>query len=150
MKKVMNIRDLKNLERNSALPSPLLQYLEGYFHQLYQALSDGESFDEFSLEQHGYFVVLDSDDNVRDLHEVGLNLGDNGLLGCWPEYVEKLKLYDKSEWTKLAVLYDNDYMMFFFLQPTDFDEEVQTWLSDKIEDEIPFCGSVQTATSIEE
>lgn len=153
MIKIQTLNDMKVLQsqKGSSVPSlPLLTYLEDYFRQLYEALSDGESLDEFSLEQHGYFVVLESDDNVRDLHEVGLNPKDKGLLECWPEYAERLKFDDGSEWVQLAILYDNDCMMLFFLQAKDFDKEVQAWISDQMEEVIPYSSSEQTASSTEE
>lgn len=53
---------------------------------LFEALLDEESLEDFSLERHGYLVVLDDEDNLKDLHEVGLNPEEGGLLGSWPEY----------------------------------------------------------------
>lgn len=113
MHKVKTLKDLDSLKEHQTLPDSLLVHLEDYFHQLYEALADGESLEEeFCLEQHGYFVVLEGTDDLRDLHEVGLNLEDHGLLGIWPEYVERLTLDNKInpelpyEWYKVAVLYD--------------------------------------------
>ena len=139
MWKIKNLSDLKTLqsERNQPNPLPrlLLQHLADSFNELYEAFSDGESIEAFSLESHGYFVILGPSDNLRDLRELGLNPETNGLLGSWPEYVENLHLNDRSIWYKIAILYDNDYMMFFFLQPKDYDDEIQQWLENFVDEE---------------
>ena len=145
MQKIKILKDLTNLKERQALPSPLLNHLEKYFYQLFEALSDNESPEEFSLEHHGYFVVLDVNDNLRDLCTVGLNHENEGLLGSRSEYVEILKLDDGNEWYKVAILYDNAYMMFFYLQPKDFDDEVQQWLENLVDEERLFLNSAAEA-----
>lgn len=139
MWKIKTLSDLKTLQSEQNKPNPLprllLQHLEDSFNQLYEALSDGELVESFSLEDYGYFVILYPSDNLRDLRELGLNPETNGLLGSWPEYVEKLHLNDGSIWCKIAILYDNDYMMFFFLQPEDYDDEIQQWLENFVNEE---------------
>ena len=121
----------------------LLPYLRSFFQQLYDALSDGEGFEHFTLEPHGYFVILEKSDNLRNLHEVGLYPQDQGLLGSRPEYVERLLPDSESsgidrEWYQVAVLYNDDYMMFFYLQGENFDGEVQQWLTDHLEETLTF------------
>ncbi|WP_127596122.1 hypothetical protein [Paenibacillus lautus] len=74
----------------------------------------------------GYIVVLESGDNVRDLGNVGLNRESGGLLGSCPEYVEPLDLGEGLHSYKVAVLYDNEYLMTFFTLAGAHDEEVES------------------------
>ncbi len=132
-------------ETDASLHS-LLPYLRSFFQQLYDALSDGEEPEHFTLERHGYFVILEKSDNLRDLHEVGLHPQDRGLLGSRPEYVERLLPDSVSpgrdrEWYQVAVLYNDDYMMFFYLKGEDFDGEVRQWLTDHLEETHTFPSS---------
>lgn len=96
MKNIKTLEDVKNLKANNGLPQALLKHLEAFYQMLFQAFSDEENPVNFSLERHGYLVVLDSDDNLRDLHELGLNPKDGGLLGILPEYVELIPLDGQS------------------------------------------------------
>src|SRR5690606_34437171 len=87
MRTIKTEEDLQVLERAQVLPQPLLAYLIREFHRLQQALSDADHDAPFDLYDHGYMVLLEPGDNVRDLREVGLNRVDRGLLGAMPEYV---------------------------------------------------------------
>ena len=144
MIKIKTFADLTSSRDQQTLPQDLITSLEKYFRQLHEALSDGEDLEDFSLERHGYFVILEPSDDVRNLREVGLNPTDDGFLGSWPEYVEKVT----DEWYKVAVLYDNEYMMFFFLRPSDFDDEVKAWLTEQTEENR--LGIQEAAASCEE
>ncbi|MNC77316.1 hypothetical protein D3C75_1292380 [compost metagenome] len=58
---------------------------------------------------------------------------DGGLLGSCPEYVELLDVGEGLQVYKVAVLYDNNYLMTFFKQAGAHDEEVEQWLKDQAE-----------------
>jgi hypothetical protein len=115
-----------------ALPAVLIDLVEDYFLLLRDEL-EVELESEFCLGSHGYIVVLEAGDNVRDLSNVGLNREDGGLLGSCPEYVELLDVGGGLQAYKVAVLYDNDYLMTFFTQAGAHDEEVEQWLKEQAE-----------------
>ncbi|BFH59470.1 hypothetical protein [Paenibacillus azoreducens] len=85
MRIIKRQQDLVILRRVGALPAALLD--QGYLFQLRDELED-EIESEFCLGSHGYIVVLETGDNVRNLSNVGLNPEDGGILGSHPEYVE--------------------------------------------------------------
>lgn len=114
------------------LPTALLVHVEDYFNQLRAELED-KTEDEFHLGRHGYIVVLEAGDNVRDLGNIGLNREVGGLLGCFPEYVELLHVGGGLQAYKVALLYDNNYLMTFFTQAGAHDEEVEQWVRDQAE-----------------
>lgn len=132
MKTIKSIQDIYELRNANLFSESYLDYLQRFLEQLFEALSDGESIEHFSLEEHGYFVILEEEDNLRDLRDVGLNPQDQGLLGSFPEYIEKEILADGLEIYKIAVLYDNDYMMFFFSVVGQHDFEFEEWLKDNL------------------
>lgn len=125
-------QDIFVLRCARALPLVLLEQIEDYFQQLKNELND-ESKSEFRLDGQGYIVVLEGGDNVRDLGIVGLNRKAGGLLGSYPEYVELLNMGEGIQAYKIAVLYDNDYLITFFTLLGEHDEEVEQWLRDQAE-----------------
>ncbi|WP_236339944.1 hypothetical protein [Paenibacillus plantiphilus] len=94
---------------------------------------EAEDSNDFHLDGCGYIVVLEVGDNVRDLGNVGLNRENSGMLGSCPEYVELLNVDGGLQVYKMAVLYDNDYLMTFFTQAGAHDEKVEQWLNDQAE-----------------
>jgi hypothetical protein len=132
MRIVKTQQDFDVLRRAGALPTAFLDQVEDYFNQLKVELED-EAESEFRLGRHGYIAVLEAGDNVRDLGNVVLGREDGGLLGCCPEYVELLDVGEGLQAYKIAVLYENDYMMTLFTQTGAQDEEVEQWLKDQAE-----------------
>ncbi|MHA6481652.1 hypothetical protein ACX1C1_07085 [Paenibacillus sp. strain BS8-2] len=124
-------QDFDILRRVGVLPEALLDQVENYFNQLRVEQEDVNS-SEFRLSECGYIVVLESGDNIRDLGIVGLSREDGGLLGSCPEYVELVDVFGLQTY-KVAVLYDNDYLMTFFTQVGAHGEEVEQWLKDQAE-----------------
>lgn len=129
MLRVKTAQDVERLRREGALNSRYLEYLEELFGQLHGALSDGSQV-EFSLESHGYIVVIERGDDPRNLSGVGLGAG--GLLDAWPEFVEVVDCGDLRLY-KVAVLYDNEYMMLFLSEVGQLDQEAEDWLKDQAE-----------------
>jgi hypothetical protein len=125
-------QDFDVLRRSGALRAALIDQVEDYFLQLEDELED-EVGSEFCLGRHGYIVVLEAGDNLRDLGNVGLSREDGGLLGSYPEYVELFDLGNGHQAYKVAVLYDNDYLMTYFTQAGAHNEEVEQWLKDQAE-----------------
>ncbi|SNY26828.1 hypothetical protein SAMN06265827_11059 [Orenia metallireducens] len=143
MKKIKTLADLKKLHKEGDIKEEILNYLESYFYKLAESLGNNVAPEEFSLEEHGYFVLLENDNDLQlaKLKEVGLI---EGLFNCRFEFVEEIKL-DNISLHKVSVLYDNDYMMMFFIEAKEFSQEVQEWLkenSDTIEygdiEDVPF------------
>ncbi|MBO8142011.1 MAG: hypothetical protein H0Z37_07525 [Firmicutes bacterium] len=110
----------------------MLNYLIQEFYQLEEALRDPNDATPFDPYDHGYIVLLEPGDNVRDRREVGLHRMDEGLLGSLAEYVERVRLEDGIELYRVGVLYNNDYMMFFYTVGSH-DEEVDAWLKAEAE-----------------
>ncbi|NEW09735.1 hypothetical protein GK047_27825 [Paenibacillus sp. SYP-B3998] len=132
MRIIKTKQDILILRRAEVLPAEFLDQVEDFFLQLRDELDD-EDENEFCLSRHGYIVVLETGDNVRGLDSVGLNRNNGGLLGSCPEYVELLDIGEGLQAYKIAVMYDNDYLMTFFTQTGAHDEEVEQWLKDQAE-----------------
>ncbi|OUM85133.1 MAG: hypothetical protein BAA01_14030 [Bacillus thermozeamaize] len=67
MRTIKTKEDLQVLERARVLPQPVFNYLSQQFHQLEEALHDPNDVSPFDLYDHGYIVLLEPGDNVRDL-----------------------------------------------------------------------------------
>lgn len=128
MKIVKNMKDLEQLTKKRLLSVSLIEHLKEYMVDLHQSLEHDCKLKDFTLEEHGYLVILEAKDDVRNLEEVGLNAEDGGLLGSYPEWVEQKNLSDESWIYQIAILYNNETMMMFYILPETFDNEVETWL----------------------
>ncbi|MZQ82718.1 hypothetical protein GQF01_11460 [Paenibacillus sp. 5J-6] len=132
MRIVKTEQDANALHYARLIPVAFLNHVENYFYQLRNEQENGLEI-PFCLSRHGYIVILEMGDNVRDLGNVGLGREVGGLLGSYPEYVELLDVAEGLQAYKIAVLYDDDYLMTFFTQAGAHDEEVEQWLKDKAE-----------------
>lgn len=129
MRTIKMLEDVRCL-REAQVFSPSFQaYMEEEFLGLKEAF-DFDGLDEkFVLDHHGFMVVLEKGDNLRDLSVVGLNREDGGLLGCLPEFVEKVEHYGEC-WYKIVVIYSNEYAMAFYAPDAAVagDAEILQWL----------------------
>jgi hypothetical protein len=102
--------------------------VEKHLDQLIAALAPPDADPaQYTLEQDGYLVLGEAGDDRRQLQSVGL---PTGLLNSWPEYIEVLTLADDSKMYRTAIMYDNDYMMLFYIDSRLFadDQEYQQFL----------------------
>jgi len=76
------------------------------------SLEDDEN--EYSLENDGYVVVITKDDDIDNLHGVGLN-GSLCDPDAWPEWVERHDFSNGESFYQIAFMMDNDFIMIFYL-----------------------------------
>lgn len=130
---IRSIADVRNMLDPESLPRAYARWIEAEFSLLYDALADGEEIEQFSLQPHGYIVILQAGDDVRDLSVAGLNPESGGLLGSMPEYIDTVTLENGTRVYKIGVLYADDYMMFFYSEVGIHDDEVEAWLAEEAE-----------------
>lgn len=144
--------DLDLLRKHGVVQEEFLNEIESYFKQLHQALGrniNNELMDinEFSLEEHGYVVILEKGDNLRGapMANIGLN-PHGGLMVSFIEYVEKINL-DSLTIYKISIMHNNDYMMTLYSQKGSHDREIENFLKeqavevdsfDESDSEVPF------------
>lgn len=128
---IKTLADLRSLRQRETLPGGYVRFIEQEFHGLMEALRGDVNMEDFSLQEHGYIVILLPNDDVRNLKSVGLNPKDGGLLGCSPEYIETYEIGEILRLRKIAVLFDNEFMMFFVSEVGIFDEVVEEWLDER-------------------
>jgi hypothetical protein len=117
------------LRREGRMPTSYLAFLTESFEQLASALTDQTGDPCFSLKEHGFLVILEPGDNPRHLPGLGLPNGGD-LLASWPEYVERIDVGGISIY-RIAILYDNEFMMFFFSVVGQLDPKTEAWLADQ-------------------
>ncbi len=130
---IKTLADLQGLpveQEGHGLTLGLLRYLRSFFLELYEAFSEGQSLEAFTLEPHGYFMILERVAELRLLYKEDPLSGGYGLLKSRVEYVERLACEDGSEWFKVALLDDHDFMMFYFLSAQNLSEEEEAFLCD--------------------
>ncbi len=130
MRVIKALKDIQLLKKAKSLDQPYLDYLENQFFTLYFSLANNQPIQEFSLAEHGFLVVLEAGDNVRDLQEVGLNPEDRGLLCGSHEYVNIDTLCNGIRVYNIGILCNNEYMMVFITKMGQFsyDDGVEEWL----------------------
>jgi len=128
MQTIKKLSDIERLRVRKLVDKNLLNHLETYFRELHGSLGNGDALEKFSLEEHGYIVILESGDDARGLADVGLNPEEGGILGSCPEWVEVKTLDDGTNLYQIGVLYNNEYMMIFYSKVSQFDEEIENFL----------------------
>ncbi len=132
MRIINTLADITLLEKTNTLPKDYLNLIRQHFKDLMEFNCDGETEEEFTLEQCGPIIVLEPGDNVKDLSIVGLNSAERGLLGTVPETVERIDLDGSSIW-KVLIVYNDSYVPTFFLESGAFGEEVEEFLTEEME-----------------
>lgn len=126
---IKNQDDVRSMEEKQLIRVGMAKHLMKFFDDLQEEL-DFLSPNTYKVEDSGQVVILDKEDNVRDLSEIGLNRGDQGLLGCIPEWFETVTL-DNIEYYRFLVLYNDSFGVIFYSAVGTFDIEVETWLQNK-------------------
>ena len=129
MKTVKRMTDIAKLQEEGDLSKAYINFLQKHFLQLYESFGAGKSLDIFDLDQdryNGYIVILESIDNLRNLKIIGLN---GGLLGTFPEYIEKETLADGNQLWKIGVFH-GDSMLIFFSHVGELDVEAEAWMTE--------------------
>ena len=124
-----NQDDVRLQEAKGSIRSGMGRHLMKFFDDLQEEL-ELISPNTYKVEDNGHAVILDKGDNVRDLSDIGLNRGDQGLLGCIPEWFETVTL-DDIEYYRFLVLYNDSFGVIFYSAVGTFDIEVETWLQNK-------------------
>lgn len=137
-------QDIECLREAGALQEPYLKLVERDFERVLSGIEAGSSPGAYSPESEGYFVVLEKGDNLKNLEVVGLNPQDGGLLGCWPEFVDRIELGPGLSVYRVLVLYNNECAMTFYLQAGPWDREVDRWLRDNAGDGRDDKGKLNT------
>ena len=134
MRTIKTQADLYCLRQAKALPNEFLSYLEEEFRLLIESFDFDGADEAFTLDMHGFIVVLEKGDNLLDLSVVGLSRENRGLLGSMPEFIEKIERAEKL-WYKVVVIYTNEYGMAFYIpnEVVDGNEEIQLWLEEHSE-----------------
>lgn len=132
METVKRLADIAVLRNAGKLPSMLINRLEEYFLLLHEGLGNGAPLELFDLTDHGYFVILELGDDPDHLGSVGLS---EGLCNSWPEWCDVFWNDENTQYFRIAQMFDNDYMQFFFVPSGVFGSEVDEWLLDQIPDD---------------
>lgn len=83
----------------------------------------------FRLDQHDPIILLEAEDDLRNLNFAGLR-GDD--LCRTVEFVEKLDLV-KVQVYRLAAVLDNDFVVTIFTVAETHNEEEEEWLNEQAE-----------------
>lgn len=129
MRVIKTIEDVILLKADPAVPKAVADYLEEHLYQLYSHLGGGCGLEEFSLDFHGYMVLVEEGDDVL----AGIRerfLGGDFVMS--PEFVNLVELPGGALW-EAAFLLDNDWVMTYFVQAGKSEPATEEWLRDEWE-----------------
>lgn len=135
MIEIKKMEDINKLKKKKGVYSDeFIDYMEGYFYELWQEFAEGERLQDYSLEDCGYIVVLEKEDDLEDLSEVGLNKEDRGLIGVIPEWIELKELKDGSKFYHIEIVYNNEFVMIFYISKsiTDKEKAITRWIHNNL------------------
>lgn len=122
-------KDLDILRRSKILKDYFIDFIEINFIRQYELLNEDKSItlEEFSLNNDGALVILESKDNIRKLHEIGLN-SEGGLLNINPEAIRTIIIGEKTLY-EAFVLCNNQYALYIYVPDYLVDEEILKWIN---------------------
>ncbi len=127
MRIIQTYKDLQTLKQANVFSNSYMAFLEEEWNDLFEALNSDKAKEQFSLQEHGYMVCLESGD--YNLEPLGLT---EGLCNSYPEYINKIPLGDIDIY-RIGILYNNEYMMLFYSIVDTLDEETEAWLAEHTE-----------------
>ena len=127
---IEKFEDVEKLKEEKQLSKDYLKELKERFTEIYENIPTGKSLKEFSLEEYGGIVVLQKDDDVRNLEDIGFSPEDDGLLGSYPEWVECLDLGETKVYF-ICIVRNNENAIVIYSQVGMYDEEVENWLKEE-------------------
>jgi hypothetical protein len=122
-------KDLDILNRSKVLKDYFIDFVEINFIRQYEILNEDKNItlEEFSLNNDGAFVILEPKDNVRKLHEIGLDPEGN-LFNATPEAIRTIIIGEKTLYEAL-VLCNNQYALYIYVPDNLVDEEILEWIN---------------------
>lgn len=131
MIRIKTRNDIEKLEKDRIFSIDYMEEIRTRLRDAYENLKEeGQTIDELNLEEQGEIIILQKDDDVRNLEEIGLDPDEGGLLGCYPEWVERLQLGD-IEVYYLCIVNNNSNAVIIYSEVGIHDEEVERWLADE-------------------
>ncbi|MGE5661551.1 MAG: hypothetical protein ACM3X1_04815 [Ignavibacteriales bacterium] len=122
MKIIKGHVDVELLKEENSLPQAFVEFLENEWMELYEAYSDGESLEEFSLELHGMQIVFEKGDRLAE--------GFGEVI--FPEYVEKIRFKD-IELYRMYVMEAEDYGKLYYSIVGTLDDASEAFLQEYAE-----------------
>jgi|GEM_PF-3989405 len=136
MHSIKTLKDLEAMRSSGLLPPDYVQLVSDHFHLLAECLGDGEPIEEFSLLMLGWLTVLWLGDDTGHIPNALLPRECGGLLGCWPEYVERFDLPSGTIYRPMF-LHDNEAAHFVYVPAVICDTAALDWLEEYVEGEQP-------------
>ncbi len=87
--------------------------------EFYEAYSDGEPLEEFSLEMYGMLIVLESGESLSE------GIGNT----IFPEYVERISL-ENVDIYRMYVMEAEDYGQLYYSIVETLDDELEAFLEE--------------------
>jgi len=128
MKIIKKFSDIEAIISIQKISDNFLEVIGVYFRNLYLVLGNGCPKEEFTLEDSGHIVILETGDNANNLLAAGIT---GKLAESHPEAVERIKLIDGTAINKISILCNNEFMITIFSSVGQLDENVEAWLNDE-------------------
>jgi len=137
MRTIKTMQDIRILREANVFSNGFMNFLEEEFLGLKEAF-DFDGLDEaFTLDVYGYIVVCEKGDNLRDLSVVGLDREAEGLLGSFPEFVDKVERQGEH-WFKVVCVLTNEFSIAYYVSMEVVADDIKiliwlSWLAGKVE-----------------
>ena len=120
---IKNICDIRRLKFDEIISVELAQHFAGKLNALKEALEPEINLEDFSLEQHGAFELLEKED--KNITSIGL---PKTLDEIMPEWISRLEIAAKIYYI-FYIMADNDHVIQIYLPDSIMEETIRLWLS---------------------
>lgn len=122
---IKTMADIRRLKLAGSISAELAAHFARKMDRLKDNLAPELDLEDFNLEMHGVFGVLEASD--QDLTAIGL---PESLALIMPEWVSRLEVDDEVYYV-LYLLYDNDGIDQVYLPDAIMVDEIRLWLSEQ-------------------
>ncbi len=125
--------DITAFTKNVYIDFSYSSYVADYFNFLMKTFSDGEAPDDFSLEDTGHIIILESTDAIITcLNDFGIS----NILKAPIEYYNLIELHNETGKSlsifQVFILFDNEYCLTFFADSSILSPEIIAFFNDSV------------------
>lgn len=122
---IKTLSDVRRLKLTGAISAELAEHFARKLHRSKEALEPELDIEEFSLEYHGSFGLLEKGD--KNLAGIGL---PESLAEVMPEWVSRLQVANEVYYV-LYIMADNDYIGQVYLPDSILEGAIRLWISEQ-------------------
>ncbi|WP_430885863.1 hypothetical protein [Fusibacter sp. JL216-2] len=130
MKIINRWKTIEEIEAKNVLPTELLEEIKMYYKFLVDNLSEKEDYKSYFLGNIGGIVVLEEDDIITHLPHIGMDVGNGGIFGTFPEFVDTLELGHRT-FHRITIIQGDNFGWVVYVEKGTHGKRLEDWIDNQ-------------------